>query len=90
MAFSKPSLFEQFNIPTKRQVFEKDLKIKILNRELTSDVDVYLYSLSEGFLPKDANKILKGLKDSLQIDYDFKPISSRVHKIEHRQLIKLK
>ncbi len=77
---AKPSLFEQFNIPNKRQVFEQNLKEKILRRELKTNYDTYLYSLNEGFLLKDANVILKDLKEKRKIDFDFPLITSRKHK----------
>jgi three-Cys-motif partner protein len=86
---SKPSLFEQFNIPSKRQVFEKELKENILKKSLKTDLEVYTYTLNEGFLPKDANKILNELKASKHLDVNFKTTTSKVHKIENPQQIKI-
>ncbi len=60
--FNRPSLFVQFNIPTKRQIFERDLRDKILSGSVKADNEVYLFTLGEGFLLKDANKVLKELK----------------------------
>lgn len=76
-----PSLFKEFNIPKKRQVFEEELRDKILNRSLRTDKDVYLFSLNAGFLPKDANTILKELKSNKRINFSFKLITASVHKV---------
>jgi three-Cys-motif partner protein len=75
----QPSLFEIHNIPSKRQLFESNLKAGILTGKLKSNVDVYKYSLLEGFLPKDANTILKELKQHALISFDFKLVSSKIH-----------
>ena len=77
---NKPSLFEQFNVPKKRQVFEESLRKKILSKELTTNIDVYIFTLNEGFLPKDANTVLKNLRDENKVSFDFKLVSSKVHK----------
>ncbi len=84
-----PSLFNHLNIPTKRQIFEKNLSANILNSTLKSDTDVYLYTLCEGFLLKDANPILKKLKTEGRIHFDFTPISSDLHKIKNASFIKV-
>jgi three-Cys-motif partner protein len=77
---AKPSLFHKLNVPNKRQVFETNLRKKIIEKELKSNCDVYMYSLCEGFLPKDANLILKELKQTNKISFDFKMASSKIHK----------
>lgn len=76
----KPSLFEQFNVPSKRQVFEQNLREKILGRELQTNYETYLHTLNEGFLLKDANAIFKDLKEKKKINFDFPLITSRMHK----------
>lgn len=85
----KPSLFSEFNIPKKIQVFEQELKTKILNRVLTTDLDIYTFSLEEGFLPRHTNKVLTELMEKKKIDFEFKPISSKVHKIGIPSSIKI-
>ncbi len=87
---SQPSLFEEYNIPNKRQVFESSLKEKILKKELRKDIDIYLFTLNEGFLIKDANSILKDLNNEGKIDIDFKLTSSDIHKIKTISEIKIK
>lgn len=77
-----PSLFEEFNVPKKRQVFERDLKDAILNLELKTGYEVYLFSLTKGFLAKDANPILDKLKSEKKISFDFKMIKEDIHKIK--------
>jgi hypothetical protein len=77
---AKPSLFKQFNIPNKRQVFEQNLREKILGGELKTNYDTYLYTLNEGFLLKDANVVLKELKEKKKVSFNFPLITSRMHK----------
>jgi three-Cys-motif partner protein len=84
-----PTLFEQFNRPNKRQIFEKNLTENILDSKLTSNRDVYLFGLAEGFLLKDVNVVLKKLKAEKKIDFDFDLISSGLHKNKNFQQIKL-
>lgn len=90
ISLNRPSLFEQYNVPSKRQVFESLLKERILDKSLNTNFDVYLFTLSEGFLPKDANKILKELKEKQKIDFEFKLTSGKIHKINPKQQIKIK
>lgn len=87
---NKPSLFEEYNVPTKRQVFERKLKEQILNEHLRTDVEVYLFTLEEGFLPKDANRILRELIENRSISGDLTLISSKIHKIVVPKEIKVK
>jgi three-Cys-motif partner protein len=86
----QPSLFEQFNTPTKRQVFESSLSEKILKKEIKTDIGVYLFTLDEGFLIKDANSILKELNDQGKINIDFKLTNSDIHKMKVISEIKIK
>ena len=76
----KPSLFEEFNKPNKRQIFEKNLTGNILTKQLNNKHSVYLYSLNEGFLLKDANTVLSRLNTEKKIKFDFKLITSDLHK----------
>ena len=70
----KPTLFEEYNIPKKIQVFESNLKNKILGHTLKTDIQVYTFALEEGFLPKHVNKVFEKLKAEGKIEYSFKPI----------------
>lgn len=83
----KPTLFEQYNVPSKRQLFEKRLTERILAKSLGTDYDVYVWTLDEGFLPKDANDVLRTLKNQGKIDFSFKMVSSKIHKISEPQRI---
>jgi hypothetical protein len=56
---------------------------------LKTNIEAYLFSLNEGFLLKDANIILKELTGKNKIEFDFKLISSKLHK-EPTLKIKLK
>ncbi len=84
----RPTLFDDYNIPNKRQLFEKELKENILNKKLQSDIDIYLFTLNSGFLFKDTNKVLSDLKNKIQ--FDFKLITSNIHKIRSPSPIKIK
>jgi three-Cys-motif partner protein len=85
-----PGMFPEYNIPSKRQVFENLLKQKIINKELQTDFAVYLFSLNEGFLLKDANNVLKELSSEGRINFNFKLSTSNLHKIKNPTIIKLK
>ncbi len=87
---TQPSLFAEFDTPTKRQVFDGNLRKNILDLHLKTDKDVYLFTLNEGFLLKDANKILKELSKDGKIGFDFKPTSSDIHKIRNASSIEVK
>lgn len=83
------SLFEEYNKPSKRQVFEKNLISAILNKTLTTNQSVYLFGLNEGFQLKDVNTVLRKLKTEKKIEYDFITLSADLHKIEKVEPIKL-
>lgn len=87
---NKPGLFAEYNIPTKKQIFDNSIKEKILKAELKTDKEVYLFTLSEGFLIKDSNVILRELSKAGKISFEFKPCSSDVHKIIKPSEIKIK
>ncbi|RMG19061.1 MAG: hypothetical protein D6730_22170, partial [Bacteroidetes bacterium] len=75
-----PSLFPEFNTPKKLQVFEEELTNQILQRNLLSNYDVYLFGLTNGFLPKHVNTIIRKLIKQHKIN-SFKTCSSNVHKL---------
>jgi three-Cys-motif partner protein len=77
---SRPSLYPEFNIPSKRQVFENNLRKEILSAGLKTNIEVYLFALNEGFLMRDANTVLQGLKSGKKINFNFKLITSKLHK----------
>ena len=85
----KPTLFHEMNIPSKRQLFEENLRNQIFDGNLKTNLQVYLFTLNEGFLFKDTNLILKQLKQQNKIEFEFNLISSRLHK-ELESEIKLK
>ena len=59
---TQPCLFQEMNKSKKQNVFEHELKEKILNGELTTNKQVYVYTLSNGFLPTHAREAVKALK----------------------------
>lgn len=85
-----PGLFPEFNIPTKKQIFDSSLKEQIINGTLSTVVNVYLFTLNEGFLLKDANVVLRELSKAEKITFEFKLCNTDVHKIKIPSTIKLK
>jgi three-Cys-motif partner protein len=76
-----PFLFSEYNIPKKIQLFESELRDMILKGVLNTDFSVYSYTLKEGFLPKQANVVLKKLVEEKKITFKFKLINEKVHRI---------
>lgn len=83
-----PSLFKEFNIPKKVQVFENEMKNYTLKEEKQSLRNIYRFGLDKGFQPKHVNKILKELKDNGKIDFDSKLTSDKIHKLDFSLEIK--
>jgi three-Cys-motif partner protein len=77
-----PKLFPEFNKPSKLQVFENGLKIKILSKELKSNKEIYAFTFEMGCLPSHANKVIDELKKKKSIPMNFKTTSQNVHKLE--------
>jgi len=69
--------------PKKIEFFEKELRQLIINKKLKSNYEVYEYSLTNGFLPKHANIILRNLKAEKVIKNDYKSITTDIHKIKN-------
>ncbi len=79
---SAPYLFKEMNIPRKIQQFEKELKDKIINRNLSTNRDVYIYGLINGFQPKTVKKVLKSLIADKVIKDNIHILSQNIHKLE--------
>ncbi|MDO8367724.1 MAG: three-Cys-motif partner protein TcmP [Saprospiraceae bacterium] len=79
--FAAPTLFEEYNKPTKRQLFEGELKSKILNKVLKTSYEVYLFTLESGFLLKDANDVLRELSKGSRIEFTFNLSSGKLHTV---------
>ena len=69
--------------PKKIEFFEKELRELIIDKKLKSNYDVYEYSLTNGFLPKHANNILKKLKVEKIIKNDYNSINADIHRIKN-------
>lgn len=59
---ARPSLFEEHNIPKKLQVFDCELRKRIQSRQLKTNIDIYLFSLEFGCLPKHARATVKQMQ----------------------------
>jgi len=67
------SFFQEDNKLSKIDAFKERLKEKILHRELTNNIDVYLYTLNEGHIPQHAVEAVKELKSNKSIFYEGQP-----------------
>lgn len=77
--------------PKKVEFFEKDLAEKICNSELKNDKEVYLFTITNGFLPSHANGVLNTLINRNRIEKSQFNISSTICKLNASlSLIKLK
>lgn len=54
---------------TKIQSFKEDIRQKVLDGILKTNQDVYLYTLAEGHIPKQAEEVLKKMKSEKLIFY---------------------
>ncbi|MFN5539817.1 MAG: three-Cys-motif partner protein TcmP [Candidatus Melainabacteria bacterium] len=70
----------------KVEAFEKELKQNIVSLNLKTNKEIYIYTLSSGFLPKHANKVIKELIDK-KIIHNLKTHSSKIHNIQEEQII---
>ncbi len=66
--------------PKKVERFEGDLHDKILDKQLRTDRDVYLHTLSNGFLPKHAREVLRRLIKENKIEKSSLELSHKVCK----------
>ena len=64
---SAPHLFSEMDQPRKLTMFQRDVRARILAGKLTTDRDVYLDALQEGFLPAKGKAVLRELLKSGQI-----------------------
>jgi three-Cys-motif partner protein len=73
----QPSLFSEFDKPTKIAFFEKELEKQLLENHLKTNKDIYLFVLQNGILPAHARDALSTLvktnklpKQKFHISYD--------------------
>ncbi|MFO7554643.1 MAG: three-Cys-motif partner protein TcmP [Desulfobacterales bacterium] len=73
----QPSLFLEYDKPSKISVFEKELEAAVLGRQLATNKDVYLFALQNGMLASHARNglelLIKGKKlpkQNLHVSYD--------------------
>jgi len=54
--------------PKKVDIFETELEARILSRDLKNDKDIYLFALTNGFLPMHARKVIDRLVNEKKIE----------------------
>jgi len=68
---------ENPQIANKLELFETSLKKKILNREIVTNKDIYLFTINQACIPKHARKVLKELHKANKI-------KNRYLKLDHK------
>ncbi len=68
--------------PKKVEIFESELRNGILEKRLVTDKDVYLFSITNSFLPKHARKVLNSLVEEGKLKKNNLKISNQVMKEE--------
>ena len=66
--------------PKKVELFESELESKILSRELRNDRDIYLFALTNGFLPIHVRNVITKLLSEKKIDKCKLNLTSKVCK----------
>lgn len=64
--------------PKKVEIFERDLAERICKSDLKSDKDIYLYTITNGFLPSHANKVINALIDDNKIERSNLNLTSKI------------
>jgi three-Cys-motif partner protein len=67
----QPSLFVEDNEKTKINYFKKRLKNEILTGNLKSDLEIYVYSINNGFTIKHIMPVIKELKEQNKISIKY-------------------
>ena len=62
----------------KTEVFEKELAEKIMDLTLKTDKDIYLYAITNGFLPGHARMVIKSLIDKDKMENTIMDVSSKI------------
>lgn len=79
---NRPSLFDELNKSNKQNIFEAELKKKIINGTLRTNKKVYLFAFDEEFLPKHANMVLRELVKDGTLEKNFEIKSKDIHKVK--------
>jgi hypothetical protein len=73
---NQPSLFSEFDKRKKISIFEKDLECAILEHRVSTNKDIYTFTLRSGLLPKHAKDVIDQMirdkripKQNLHISY---------------------
>lgn len=67
--------------PKKVDLFERELREKVLNKSLTTDKDIYLFTITNGFLPSHSKKIISQLIKESKIQKSTFNLSTKVCKL---------
>jgi three-Cys-motif partner protein len=89
IAVGELDLFEKYNKPKKRQLFEVELTENILKHNIISKKQIYSFAFNYGCLPKHANSVIKKLVDDGKIG-QLKLSSQMIHKLKDETIEVLK
>jgi hypothetical protein len=64
--------------PKKVELFETELAEKIINQTLKTDKEIYLFTITNGFLPNHAKGVIKSLVEKNKINNTFLNLSSKI------------
>ncbi len=64
----KPALFDEMNKSTKLNEFEKELRGKILEKNLKTNVEIFKFTISNAFLAEHAREVIRILKKDKLIE----------------------
>jgi len=83
------SLFEDANRPNRLNAFERDLECAIISKELTNNREIYLFTITKGFMPKHAKDVWKNMVNSKKVvNVKRFPINDDVWK-KHKELVSI-
>jgi three-Cys-motif partner protein len=82
-----PSLFEELNISTKIQDFEQQLRTKIQNCVITTNIEMYNFTFEMECLPIHANKVVKEMQKENIISKEFEIANHKIHKLPTSHII---
>lgn len=78
---TEPKLFKEFDIPTKIQLFEEELRSRILSHSITTNKEAYEFGFDLGMLPRHTNKVIQEMKNDGKINNSTPTTSQNIHRL---------
>lgn len=83
---NQPSLWPEHDVSNKIQVFQNELKNKIIGDVIKTNTEAYKFTYDMGCKPIHANEVLRELKRNKTISNDFHIVSSNIHRLVPEKL----